>query len=91
MFRQQLGSGAGMLFIFPGDTSSGFWMQNTFVPLSIAFIDVDGVIVDIQDMEPLSTAIHSPGASYRWALEVNQGWFGVNGVVVGDVVSLVGA
>ena len=90
MFRQDLAAEGGMLFLFPNDTQGGFWMQNTFVPLSIAFIDAVGVIVDIQEMEPLTTNLHAPPVPYRWALEVNQGWFATNGVSVGDVVGLTG-
>ncbi len=90
MFRQDLAAEGGMLFLFPNDTQGGFWMQNTFVPLSIAFIDAAGVIVDIQEMEPLTTNLHAPPVPYRWALEVNQGWFATNGVGVGDVVGLTG-
>ncbi len=91
MFRESLGADVGMLFLFAADTRGGFWMENTLVPLSIAFIDRDGVIIDIQDMEPLTRELHSPGAAYRWALEVNQGWFVDNGVEVGDRVRLTGA
>ncbi|HJN91236.1 MAG TPA: DUF192 domain-containing protein [Dehalococcoidia bacterium] len=90
MFRQELAASAGMLFLFASDTQGGFWMQNTFVPLSIAFIDPDGLIVDILDMEPLTTTTHTPSAPYRWALETNQGWFDDGGVGVGDRVSLTG-
>ncbi|MEE9277358.1 MAG: DUF192 domain-containing protein [Dehalococcoidia bacterium] len=90
MFRQSLAEDVGMLFLFPSDTTGGFWMQDTFVPLSIAFIDAAGSIVDIQDMEPLTTTLHSPAVPYRWALEVRQGWFSDNGVGLGDVVRLTG-
>ena len=86
----ELAASAGMLFLFASDTQGGFWMQNTFVPLSIAFIDPDGLIVDILDMEPLTTTTHTPSAPYRWALETNQGWFDDGGVGVGDRVSLTG-
>ncbi len=90
MFRQSLEADAGMLFLFPGDAQGGFWMQNTYVPLSIAFIDADGRIVDLLDMMPLTLTINTPRAPYRWALEVNQGWFGSHGVAPGDAVRLVG-
>mgnify|MGYP001586407314 FL=1 len=61
-------------------------MKNTYIPLSIAFISGEGKIVDIQDMEPLSEALHYPSALYHYALEVNQGWFQKYGIKVGDVV-----
>ena len=91
MFRQSLDDEAGMLFLFPSETRSGFWMQNTPVPLSIAFIDEAGVIREIQEMAPLTTELHAPAEAYRWALEVNQGWFAEKGVGVGDVVRLTGS
>ena len=86
MFRQSLPVSEGMIFLFAADTSGGFWMKDTFVPLSIAYIDSAGMIITIRDMEPLSTAIVSPSGPFRWALEMNQGWFAANGVAVGDSV-----
>ena len=89
MFRQSLPDSAGMLFRYAFDTRGGFWMQNTYVPLSIAFIDGDGRIVDILEMEPLTTEVHTPRVAYRWALEVHQGWYEAHGVGGGDLVRLV--
>jgi uncharacterized membrane protein (UPF0127 family) len=88
MNRQSLAEDAGMLFIHEHDTETGYWMENTFVPLSIAFVSAGGVIIDIQDMEPLTQDLHRPDQPYRYAVEANQGWFGDNGVRVGDVVQL---
>jgi uncharacterized membrane protein (UPF0127 family) len=88
MERTQLDDGAGMLFVFPADTNGPFWMKNTLIPLSIAFIRADGVIVDIQDMQPQDETLHYPAAPYRYALEVPQGWFGRVGVTVGQRVEL---
>ncbi len=90
MFRDSLPSDEGMIFLFAADTSSGFWMKDTSVPLSIAYIDSAGVIVTIHDMDPLSTAVVSPVNPYRWALEMNQGWFVANGVELGDSVRFTG-
>jgi uncharacterized membrane protein (UPF0127 family) len=90
MFRQSLPAEEGMIFLFAADSSGGFWMKDTFVPLSIAYIDSAGVIITIRDMEPLSTAIVSPSGPYRWALEMNQGWFAASGVEVGDSVRFTG-
>jgi len=84
MFRTELAEDDGMLFAFPGDVTSSFWMQNTPLPLSIAFIAADGRILDLQDMEPLSTDLHAPPAPYRYALEVNQGYFARHALAVGD-------
>ena len=91
MFRQFLGEEAGMLFLFPADTRGRFWMRNTLVPLSIAFIDGEGVINEIREMEPEDETLVRPAAGYRWALEVNQGWFQANGVGRGDRVRLTGS
>ncbi|MBM4417194.1 MAG: DUF192 domain-containing protein [Chloroflexi bacterium] len=87
MERRSLAGDAGMLFIFPGDTDGGFWMRNTLIPLSIAFIDAGGKIVALADMQPLSEEIHRPDRRYRYALEVNQGYFAREGIHVGDAVA----
>ena len=84
--RESLPEDAGMLFVFPGDQQAAFWMKDTLIPLSIAFVSADGIILEIQDMEPLSEELHRPSRSYRYALEVNQGFFVRNGVAVGDKV-----
>lgn len=88
MFRQALEWERGMVFVFESRGQSGFWMRNTYVPLSIAWIEADGTIVDIQDMQPLDETVHTPVAPYVYALEVNQGWFFANGVGVGQRVTL---
>ncbi len=88
MNRQSLADDAGMLFVWPADTESGFWMRDTVIPLSIAFVTAGGVIIDIQDMEPLSEERINPQRPYRFAVEVNQGWFGDNDVRVDDVLQL---
>jgi uncharacterized protein len=87
MDRESLPADAGMLFVFEEDTATGFWMKNTLIPLSIAFVDAEGTIVSILDMEPCEAdpcEIYNPGVSYRSALEVNQGAFDDWGVQVGD-------
>ena len=88
MFRESLPEDRGMLFIFGEDTHAGFWMRDTSVALSIAFITEDGTILDIQDMAPLSTDVHQPSGSYRYALEVNQGWFQRHAYEAGDRVEI---
>lgn len=91
MYRRWLAPDKGMIFLFDNDTSGGFWMKNTILPLSIAFVDSAGVIVDIQDMEPCTTddcPAYPPSQPYRSALEVNQGAFAQWGVSEGDVVRL---
>jgi uncharacterized membrane protein (UPF0127 family) len=88
MNRESVPEGAGMLFVWPEDSASGFWMKDTLVPLSVAFIDSAGNILDIQDMEPLDETLHNSPEPYRYAVEVNQGWFEEHGVAAGDNVTL---
>ncbi len=88
MHRTSLPDGRGMLFVFDQTVNGPFWMKNTFIPLSIAFIDAQGVVVDIQDMQPQDETLHYPAAPYRYALEVPQGWFGRAGVQVGHQAEL---
>ena len=88
MFREELPEDGGMLFVFPQDTEAGFWMKDTLIPLSIAFIAADGAILGVQEMEPLSTELHRPSVPYRYALEVNQGWFQEHGLGRGDRVEI---
>jgi len=84
MHRKKLADGAGMLFIFDRDQVLSFWMKNTYVPLSIAFIAADGRIVEIKDMQPLDLNTVSSSRSVRYALEVPQGWFGRANINPGD-------
>lgn len=86
MARKHLGKEEGMLFIFEEEGYHSFWMKNTFIPLSIAFIDKKGQIVKITDMKPLTLTSHSPPQPVLYALEMNQGWFSKNGIKVGDIV-----
>jgi uncharacterized membrane protein (UPF0127 family) len=84
MNRNSLPADSGMLFVFPSDILAAFWMRNTLIPLSIAFISADGTIINIQDMQPLSESLHAPATMYRYALEANLGFFKDNGVIAGD-------
>lgn len=90
MGQNVLPENAGMLFVFEGEQTLSFWMRDTLIPLSIAYIDAEGRIVDIQDMQPLDDVpphyVSAEPAQY--ALEVNQGFFEERGVVVGDTVEL---
>ena len=90
MGRSALAEDAGMLFVFEGEQTLSFWMKDTLIPLSIAYIDAQGRIVDIQDMQPLDDTLpHYVSAEpARYALEVNQGFFEERGVTVGDTVEL---
>ena len=88
MFRDQLGEREGMLFVFEEERMLSFWMRNTSLPLSIAYIDARGVIVHIADMEPYSEAPVASRVPARFALEVNRGALSRAGVRVGDLVAL---
>jgi len=88
MFRKQLPDGQGMLFVFDRDQPLSFWMKNTVIPLSIAFIASDGRILEIKDMQPNDLSSVKSSRSARYALEVPQGWFGRVNVKAGDVVKI---
>ena len=85
--RDSLPPDAGMLFVL-GRSGAGFWMKDTRIPLSVAFIAACGKIVHIAHMEPLSLQVHGTPLDHRFGLEVNQGWFERNGIAVGDTVKL---
>ncbi len=86
MERTELGENRGMFFVFEEEQTLSFWMKNTLIPLSIAYIDESGTIVDIQDMQPLDETPHPSAEPAKYALEVNQGFFDENGISVGDRV-----
>ncbi len=86
MGRKRLGKDEGMLFIFEKEDYHGFWMKDTYIPLSIAFIDKGGRIVRITDMKPLSLEAHDPPRPILYALEMKKGWFSANGFKIGDVL-----
>lgn len=88
MFREHLGEREGMLFVFEEERMLSFWMRNTPLPLSIAFIDARGVIVHMADLVPHSERPVSSRVPARFALEVNRGAFERAGVAVGDLVIL---
>ena len=75
MNRPAMPANDGMLFVFERPGEQCFWMKNTLLPLSIAFIDDDGRIADLADMQPLSEQNHCSSRAVRFALEMNQGWF----------------
>ena len=87
MGREELAEGKGMLFVFREPQAMGFWMRDTLVPLSIAYINAAGVIREIHDMQPLDeTPARSAFRDLLYALEVPQGWFAKNGILAGDRV-----
>jgi uncharacterized membrane protein (UPF0127 family) len=84
MFRKSLADGEGMLFVFERDEVLSFWMKNTLIPLSIAYITSDGRIVEIRNMEPGNLDPVNSSRSVRYALEVPQGWFSRVNLGIGD-------
>jgi uncharacterized protein len=86
MFRRELGPNHGMLFIFDAPEKVCMWMRNTLIPLSVAFIDADGRIVNIEDMEPGSEALHCASHELPYALEMDRGWFSSRGLKPGRTV-----
>ena len=83
MFRREMAAHEGMLFVFDALAPRCFWMKNTLLPLSIAFIADDGRIVNIADMQPRSLQSHCAEQPVRFALEMNQGWFAKRGIKPG--------
>ena len=83
MNRPTMGISDGMLFVFEQASEQCFWMKNTLLPLSIAFIADDGSIVNIADMKPQALASHCSAKPVRYALEMNQGWFAKRGIKAG--------
>jgi uncharacterized protein len=87
MMRERLAPNHGMVFVFEDKSQHCFWMRNTLIPLSIAFIDDDGTVVSIADMSPKSEASTCPQRPVRYALEMDQGWFAKRGVTAGQKIS----
>ena len=88
MNRRHLDENAGMLFVFEKETRPSFWMKNTSLPLSIAFIASDGTIRQIEDLQPRSLDTVESTRTVRFALEVNRGWFAARNVLPGDRVMI---
>ncbi len=86
MRRFSLKPDHGMLFVFDAPQPLGFWMHNTYVPLSIAFIDADGRILNIDDMAPRTEDLHPSKGLALYALEMKKGWFAERGIRAGDKV-----
>ncbi len=89
MYRESLPEDGGMLFVYDDEAPRSFWMENTLVPLDIAFLDSSLTVVDIQSMEPGTRDMHRSAAPAMFALEVNRGWFADHGVAVGGVAEIV--
>ena len=84
MFRQEMPQGEGMLFVFEEATPQCFWMKNTLLPLTAAFITDDGTIVNLANMKPQTTDSHCSAKPVRYVLEMNLGWFEKKGLKAGS-------
>ncbi len=83
MQRRTMPAHQGMLFVFTEPRAHCMWMKNTFIPLSVAFLDEQGRIINVADMTPHSEQSHCAGRPARYALEMNQGWFAAKGLTAG--------
>lgn len=86
MYRESLEENAGMLFVFPEAGHYSMWMKDTYIPLSVAFIDEHGVILNIANMLPQTRTAHDSSGMVKYALEMNMGWFSVRKIVAGAQV-----
>lgn len=87
MGRESLPEGNGMIFVYPAEGPRSFWMKDTPLPLSIAFLDAEGRVVDLADLQPFDTSPVPSAAPAQYALEVPQGWFAAHGIGVGSRVT----
>ncbi len=84
MWRKEMPVQEGMLFVFEQPAGQCFWMRNTLIPLTAAFIADDGTIVNLADMQPQNDTSHCSGQPVRFVLEMNQGWFAKRGLKAGS-------
>ncbi|HEX5391754.1 MAG TPA: DUF192 domain-containing protein, partial [Rhodocyclaceae bacterium] len=87
MFRQTMADNHGMLFVFPDAQRHCMWMRNTLLPLSVAFLDEQGHIINVEDMQPRTENNHCAAKPARYALEMNLGWFKRKGMNAGAPLS----
>ena len=86
MDRFSLRTDHGMLFVFESPQPLAFWMKNTYIPLSIAFVDASGHILNIEDMRPQDESTHWSRGPALYAIEMRKGWFADKGIAAGDRV-----
>ena len=84
MFRTEMPQNEGMIFVFQAPSKQCFWMKNTVLPLTAAFVADDGTIVNLEDMKPQTTDSHCSLRPVRYVLEMNQGWFAKKGIKAGS-------
>jgi hypothetical protein len=86
MNRAKMPLHRGMVFVFPEQRAHCMWMKNTLLPLSVAFLDDEGRVINIEDVQPQTTDNHCAAGPARFALEMNLGWFGERGIKAGDML-----
>jgi uncharacterized protein len=87
--RESLAADSGMLFVLgPQQAGNGFWMKDTSIPLTVAYIDKCGTIVDMADMQPFTLEVHGSSKPFYYGLEANQGWFAKHGLGLQSTVEL---
>ena len=86
MYRSFMDKDSGMLFVFPETARHSMWMINTYIPLSIAFLDKNGIILNIIDMSPHTRTKHSAASEAKYALEMNLGWFSAKNIKAGKKI-----
>lgn len=86
MFRREMDPDHGMIFVFPDLAQRYFWMKNTYIPLSIAFLDEKGVVLNVLEMPPLTESSFPSRGPAKYAIEMNERWFEKAGVKAGDKV-----
>ena len=87
MFRKSMPAHEGMIFVFPESSRQCFWMRNTLMPLSVAFLSEDGHIINVAEMQALSDTPHCSSKPAKYVLEMNKGWFKKAGLKAGDPLS----
>jgi uncharacterized protein len=87
MWRKSMPAHEGMLFVFEQASQQCFWMKNTLIPLTAAFVDDDGTIVNLADMQPQTTNPHCSAKPVRYVLEMNQGWFAKKNIKAGAKIT----
>jgi uncharacterized membrane protein (UPF0127 family) len=90
MHRREMAMHRGMLFVFEGEARHCMWMRNTLIPLSVAFLDGEGRVINIADMAPQDETAHCAARPARYALEMNRGWFAARGVREGAAIGGLG-
>ena len=84
MRRSFMAGHAGMIFVYPEEATHCMWMRNTLIPLSVAFLEADGTIINIEEMAPQTETNHCARRPARFALEMNAGWFATKGIAAGQ-------